>query len=288
MSPPSRRWLLSVALVLLVVLAGCSGGADSASTMSADGGAQTEVSKADAASSSGGANAVTFQGQQRQIIRTGSVSLRVEDFDASRRNLTRAVESRGGYVSDSSERVRGDENRTWTTGQLVLRVPKSNFSRTFERVKTEGQVRESNTKSKDVTEKLVDVEARLENLRTQREKLRGLYEEANDTENVLAVQERLSEVQSEIERLEAQQKSLRQQVAYATITVEMRESPPERQTPESQSWYETGLLSAFSESVGGVWTVFRGLAVGTAYAAPYALAFGLPLGGVFAFWRFRS
>ena len=292
MSTSTRRWVLALALAALVVLAGCSGsGGDAAGPMSGGGAPQTAKADLSADSKATGSNGErAFQSQslvlqQRTLIRTGRVDLRVDDFEASRRNLTRKARALGGFVSDSSVQVRGTENRSWQIGTVVFRVPKENFSAFLSRAKAEGRVEQSNTKSEDVTEKLVDLEARLKNLRAQRERLRALYQDANDTSTVLEVQQRLSEVQSEIERLEARRKSLRQRVAYSTVTVNLRESSPDAPYAEHRSWYETGLLAAFLESVNGVGVVLRGLAVGTAYAAPYVLAFGVPVGGVLAAWR---
>lgn len=291
----TRRLLAVVALALLVAFAGCSGGAggDAAKQEATASGAPAEQESA--ATQQDKSADMEFQGQSAQVrkralIRTGTVALEVEDYDAARNNLTRATRRMGGFVSDSSEEVHTRENRSWTTGKLVLRVPKENFSALVSRAKRSGEVRKASTGSKDVTDKLVDIEARLNNLKAQRDRLRAMYDEANRTENVLKIQERLSEVQSEIERLEAQRKSLRQQVAYSTLTVRLNEPrpDPERPNPDRDEWYDTGLLSAFVSSANGVVVVLRGLAVGIAYAAPYALAFGVPVGGAFAFWRRRQ
>ena len=295
MARETRHWLLPVALALLIALAGCSGGADSAAqeaTVSGDSEYEDSNSETKAAASD-----TEYQGQetdyrmnQRELIRTGTVSVRVDSYDDARRNLTQATRRFGGFVSDSSEQVHTRDNRTWTTGKVVLRVPKENFSALLSRAKQAGEVEQANTNTKDVTGRLVDIEARLKNLKAQRDRLRDLYEEANDTENVLAVQERLSEVQSEIERLEAQRKSLKQQVAYSTITVKLHEERPERNSTDTdeKQWYETGLLSAFTASIHGVEIVLRSLAVAAAYGMPFVLAFGLPLGGGYAVWRRRN
>jgi hypothetical protein len=294
MARDTRRWLLALALASLVVLAGCSGsGGDAA--MDATAGENQDLSSDQQATDSGGSaagansNGDAMQARNRALVRTGTVEVTVDDYDDARRNLSRETERLGGFVSDSGERVNKRGNRTWTTGELVLRVPKENFSALVTRAKRTGEVREASTSTKDVTEQLVDVEARLENLKAQREKLRDLYESANDTENVLEVQERLSEVQSEIERLEAERESLKRKVAYSTLTVRLNERPPERTstTGDTDAWYDTGLLSAFVSSAHGVVVVARGLAVGLAYVLPYALAFGLPVAGVVAFWRRR-
>jgi ABC-type Na+ efflux pump permease subunit len=295
MAREKRQWVVPVALALLLVLAGCSGGGGDAMDATAGGepaGQDVEKQSAstsgpnDEESTDGSAN---FQASDRALIRTGTVEVRVEDYDAARQNLSRETRRLGGFVSDSSERVHSRGNQTWTTGKIVLRVPKDNFSTLVSQAKRTGEVEEASTETQDVTKQLVDIEARLNNLKAQREKLRDLYEEANDTENVLEIQERLSEVQTEIETLEAERKSLKRQVAYSTLTVRLNERPPERDqsTDEGDSWYETGLLAAFVSSAHGVVVVLRGLSVGLAYALPYVLAFGLPVGGVYTLWRRR-
>jgi hypothetical protein len=287
--------VLAATLALLVVAAGCSGSSGGDAQSATAGGDLAEEAGAETEAASNGD--AEFQGQsadyqvdQREVIRTGAVSVRVDSYDDARRNLTQATRELGGYVADSSEQVHSRGNRTWTTGKVVLRVPKENFSALLSQAKGAGVVQKASTNQQDVTDKLVDIDARLSNLRAQRDRLRDLYEQANDTEDVLAVQERLSEVQSEIERLEAQRKSLKQQVAYSTITVELNEPRPEREVPETteENWHETGLLSAFTASVHGVVVVLRSLAVAGAFGLPYVLAFGVPLVGGYAFWRRRN
>ncbi|WP_137286765.1 DUF4349 domain-containing protein [Halorussus salinisoli] len=290
MARDTRRLLLAVGLAALLVLAGCSGsGGDAAERATA--GSDAGLSNDEAAKETGASDEsnAEFQASQRELIRTGTVSVEIDDYDDARRNLARETRRLGGFVSDSSEQVHARGNQSWTTGKVVLRVPKENFTALVSEAKRTGEVREASTSTEDVTEKLVDVEARLENLKAQREKLRDLYEEANDTENVLEVQERLSEVQSEIEQLEAQRQSLERKVAYSTLTVRLHERPPESENPDDDhdAWYDTGLVSAFVSSAHGVAVVARGLAVGLAYAMPYFLAFGVPIGGVVALWRRR-
>lgn len=197
----ARRKVLVLSLVVLVALAGCAGmgGNDAAKDASgnrngdAGGPSQSDGTAAD------GDQRSALVVQQRALIRTGNVTIAVENFDRTNTNLSRLARQRDEFVSDSTQRVHRDGNETWTTGRVVFRIPKENFSAFFEDAKRAGEVQESNTGTKDVTDQLVDVEARLTNLRSQREKLRNLYQNASDTEDVLAVQKRLSNVQFEIE-----------------------------------------------------------------------------------------
>lgn len=301
----TRRTLATVGVALLLVLAGCSGGApgDGGSGDSIeDGGGGAELAGGDGgdgpdgasgasgdADRSGDAGSQAFQAD-RAVIRTGEITLQVESYDAARSRLASAARARGGFVSDSTQRLNRRDNRSWTTGAVTFRVPADSFGDFIQRVKAAGVVLESTTSSRDVSDQLVDLEARLENLRARRDRLRALYDDADTTEDVLAVGDRLSAVQEEIERIEARKAALEQQVALSTVTVTLREPEPDRDagpTPED-AWYDTGVVAAFLDSVDGVVTAVRAVAVGLAYAVPYLLAFGLPVAGAALLLRRRG
>ncbi|AKU07661.1 MULTISPECIES: DUF4349 domain-containing protein [Haloferax] len=262
----NRLKLLSVAL--LVLLAGCTGGA-------ADGGAGGSESVSLAADTGGSAEAEQAGGddlpqvQRRAVIKNGQIELTVDEFNESRDAVESTAESYGGYVSDSNEYVNRRSGGTYRSGQLVVRVPSEDFSAFMADMKDLGEVERVETNSQDVTDQLVDIEARLSNLRAQRDRLRELYESANTTEDVLAVEERLTDVQTEIERLEAQKQSLEDRVALSTVRVSLSERPP-----GPAQWYDTPVLQAFSESVNGAFVALRALVVAVAYAVPYLVVFG--------------
>ena len=293
-------------MALLLLLAGCSGGANTAAGGSGggDGGnaaVEPEATAAAGGSGGGGGDATNLAAdgtagaagatsagtggtnaqvavRSRIMIRTGTVRLEVENYETARRNLTRAAERRGGYVSDSTERNERYGNETRTTGRVVLRVPKGNFSGLVDAAKAEGEVLEATTGTTDVTDRVVDLRARLKNLRAERDRLRTLYQRANDTETVLKVGERLSNVQGEIERTEAKLRSLEARVAYSTLTVELREPHPDPSVYRThERWYDTSLVTAFLDSVDGVGVALRAAAVGFAYALPYLAVFGVPV-----------
>lgn len=309
----TRKSVAIVALAVLVVLAGCGalggnnagasggdGGGDSALAGGGKGGADVARSQSggdgsDGGGSQGGADAETgvdaLSGgagpDGRAIIRTGTVGLQVEQFDPARADVVSTAQDHGGYVAGSDQTVHSRGNRTWTTGHVVLRIPSENFSAVFDDAKSLGEVQRASSDTRDVTDQLVDLRARLSNLRAQRERLRGLYNSTNDTSEILEVAERLSAVQSDIERLEAKQRSLRQRVAYSTITVELAEPRPEPEMRETQAFHETGLIQALLASMNGVVVTFRTLAVGLAYALPYVVVFGAPLAAVGVYLRRR-
>jgi len=256
------------------------GGGDGAATSApAATEARAEDAEAGAAGEAGGGGQAV---QNRELIRTARVTVAVDDFEAANERLTEYARSTGGFVGDSSRRVNGEG------GRVTLRIPTGNYSEALAFVNETGTVRASEQSTRDVTDQVVDLEARLENLRSEREQLRTLYQRANTTEDVLAVQQELSRVQTEIERTEAQLQQLERQVAFTTITVEIREPRPERLGDDSQ-WYDTGVGAAFLESIDGVVVFLRASAVFAAYALPYLVVIGVPLGGgLVAVRRYRS
>jgi hypothetical protein len=282
-------------LALLVLVAGCSGagiggGQDlGASTdgaemrASSDGGGDGSARSVETDGQSGESNPIA-QVRNRQLIYTATVELEVEDYDRARSDLTAAARQRGGFVSNANERRHTAAGGNFTTGTVTYRVPADEFDAFLATVNETGTVVAAQQNTEDVTEQVVDLNARLRTLRAQRDRLRELYQQANDTEEVLAVEERLSEVQTQIERAEARKMSLERQVALSTVTVEIREPRPG--APPEGAWYDTPLVEAFLASVNGVVVTVRALAVAGAYAAPYLLAFGLPpvAGAAFA-WR---
>lgn len=94
---------------------------------------------------------------------------------------------------------------------------------------------------------------------------------------MLAVGEQLSSVQEQIERLDARRQALEDRVNYVTLTVTLEK--PTSTDDEPRAWYETGVLDAFLNSIDGVVVAARALLVGTAYALPYLIVFGLRCSG---------
>lgn len=225
----------------------------------------------------------------RQLIHTGTIGILVDDVPATSTEVREWTADQGGFVSSSTQEVHEAHNETWTTETLVIRVPSETFDTSMQTVETLGEVQTFETETEDVTDQLVDLDARLENLRMERDRLRTLFEEANETRDVLAVQDELASVQEEIERLEAQRQQLEDQVAFSTITVHLTEEEPEAEpTPEEPEWYETSVAGAFFDSVDGLIVAARALVVGVAFAVPYLLVLAAGTVLVGGLYRYRS
>lgn len=297
-------------VVLLIAFAGCAGPAggildgdepEPSGAAGGDGG-DSAFSGADddVDDASGGDRQMTTEDEvgtvdqrapltDRALIHTGEIDLLVEDVPETSAEIREITVDQGGFVSASNQEVHEAHNETWRTETIVIRVPSDTFDATMSDLEAFGEVEGLETKTEDVTDELVDLEARLKNLRAERDRLRELYEDANETEDVLAVQRELSGVQEDIERLSARQQALEEDVAFSTITIHLAEEKPEPEPhPEDPEWYETSVIAAFLESVSGVAVTLRAIVVGIAFVAPYALVFGTPVVGAIAVYWYKA
>ena len=154
-------------------------------------------------------------GDRIDVVRNGSFSLEVADVEASLTKLTGVVKSQGGYVSGSYRYT--DASTPYLT--VTFRVPAASFDAAVLALRAEGTVLSEQISTYEVTMQLVDLEARLRNLRASEAALLELMTRATTVSDVLAVQTQLTSVRSDIESYDAQRASLADQVAMTTVSV---------------------------------------------------------------------
>ncbi len=154
----------------------------------------------------------------RKLIVEAWTSLEVTNIDAAVRQVeTLAVQS-GGWV-ESSE-VYGEAG--YRSATVRIRVPAERLDGGLESLRALGRVVDEGVSSTDVTERLIDNEARLKAWYAQEERLVTLLENAPTVEDIIQIEQRIAEVRSDIEHVEATQRDLTGRVATSLITVNLR------------------------------------------------------------------
>jgi hypothetical protein len=98
--------------------------------------------------------------EERMIVRTGDMSLVVEDVIEARDEITQLAVSFNGYVVSS--RISGEEQDR--TGWISIRVPDDKFDQALAELRDLAvRVTSDSTDSRDVTEEYVDLQSRLRN-----------------------------------------------------------------------------------------------------------------------------
>jgi type IV secretory pathway TrbD component len=126
---------------------------------------------------------------------------------------------------------------------------------------------------KDVTAQYIDLKARLENAIGQRTVLRNLMAEATTIQETITVQNRLSQVELEVEQIQGQLTFIDDQVAEATVRVEMHEHDA-AQLQQTDAVENPSLGSAWDRSIQGFLNVVSAVVIGLGYLLPLA-ALGL-------------
>jgi hypothetical protein len=164
------------------------------------------------AGASGGS--ATAQSDQRQIVKTGEVTIEVTSVPTSVGKVRALAVSLGGYVGDSQSGT-GTQAAT-----LTLRIPADRFDDALAELhKLPGEVVSEATREEDVTSAIVDLNARLTNLEASEVQYRSLLSRAVKVEDILAIQDHLDSVRGQIEELKAQLKQVSQLAALSTLTV---------------------------------------------------------------------
>jgi hypothetical protein len=164
---------------------------------------------------------------ERRIIKTGEVTIEVESVAEALGRVRALATELGGYVGGSQA------GTLEQAASLTLRIPADRFDDALARLhELGGEVVGESSREEDVTGQIVDLGARIENLRASEASYRTLLEGATRIEDVLSVQERLDAVRGEIEQLTAQLEQLEGQADLATLTVTLtpQPAPVERQT----------------------------------------------------------
>ncbi|GAB4151844.1 MAG: DUF4349 domain-containing protein [Candidatus Promineifilaceae bacterium] len=155
---------------------------------------------------------------QPLIIRTGNLSIVVEDTDATVAAITSLVNSMEGWVVSSNLYKYGEARR----GEMSVRVPVAQFDAAMEQIKALAlEVNSESSSGQDVTEEYVDLTARLSNQEATAARVRGFLDEATDVEDALAVNQELSRLESEIEQIKGRMNYLSQSASFSTIQVDI-------------------------------------------------------------------
>jgi hypothetical protein len=195
----------------------------------------------------------------RSIIKTGEIAVEVDSVAEATTEVRALAVRLDGYISSSFQ---GDFDESAT---LTMRIPADRFDEALTALHELGDVKAEATREEDVTAVVVDIEARLTNLRAAEVEYRELLDRAERIEDILAIQNQLFQVRGEIEAMEAQLEYFTDQTEMATLTVSVIPGAVEQATTDFDPGAIVQQAVAQLVSVGqwlvaaGIWFVIVGL-----------------------------
>jgi hypothetical protein len=191
--------------------------------------------------------------QQQLIVYSGSLDLEVADVDVAVSQAEALIKNLGGHLAGS----RASDTGNGKSASVTYRIPAERWTDALDGLKDLAtRVIDEQTSSEDVTAQVVDLEARLTNLRSTESALQGIMTRATTITDVLKVQSELTQVRGNIESLTAQRDLLTNRAALATLEVGFNTPPIAEVTAASGSWdlgrEIDGALAALVRLVQGV------------------------------------
>jgi hypothetical protein len=204
----------------------------------------------------------------RLVARKATIELESPDIRGTCAKAAHlASEALGEFVEQSE--VTGDGPRM--RGSLTLRISAQRLSTVLASLRELGVVKSESSGGEDVTDQVVDLEARLRNEQKIEQELLKLVETRADAplKEVLELRQSLASVRESIERLTGQRDRLSRLVSLASILVIIRSPDQPAAEPKAD------ILSYFTDSVAKSWR--RGL---ESLASSAAALVGIAVGGL--------
>lgn len=205
----------------------------------------------------------------RKIILNTGLEIETKDFPDSCAAIRGLVAQNGGYLSSS-------ETFTSYNGQqasFTAMIPAEKHGAFLSALEGSATITRRSDSSQDITADYIDVEARLNALRTQEKRLTELMAQAQNLTDLIAIQDKLTDVQYEIERYTSTQRSYDQLVAYSTVSITVCEVR-EITSPQPVSfWDKAG--RAFTDSWNATFQFAQNVGIGIIFSLPALLFIGI-------------
>ncbi len=282
----THRWLAGVAAVAAIALTGCSGGdaeqttplSDAAPAVAPGAGQELADQSGGAAAREGGAPGADAQAKapnlsvdQRSIVYTGSITLRVDDVDRQAARATAIVAGAGGFVG-SDKRNRGGTDDSGE-GTLELRVPADKFQSILDQLAGLGDPEQRSVNTQDVTEETLDLAARIKTQQARVDSGRRLLAEAKTLKDLVMLESELATREADLASLLAKQNRLTDLTTLSTITVVLLDpAAPGTTGPGDDPGFLGGLAAGWNALVASLKVLLTVLGA----VLPWLIALGLP------------
>jgi hypothetical protein len=153
-----------------------------------------------------------------RIIRTGTIELEVTDVPTALVTARDGIRAMGGYVGASQ--TQNVDDRPMAT--ITYRIPAARWEDALDLLRRlnglTSKVVTEQTQAVEVTGQVVDLQARIKNLRASEAALQQIATGTTKISDVLEVQQQLTNVRGQIEQLSAALADLQDRAGFATLT----------------------------------------------------------------------
>ncbi len=154
-----------------------------------------------------------------KIIRSGNMSLEVQDLEATVKEIEEIIAAEKGSVLN----LNVFDVYSGRRAEISLRVPAEGYSSLHGQILPLGKVTQDQVYTEDVTEEYIDLAARLEVLESSKDAYTDLMTKAKNVEEVITVKRELDRVVMEIESVKGRLRYLNTRVDYSYFYINLFE-----------------------------------------------------------------
>jgi uncharacterized protein DUF4349 len=269
--------LIAGVLLTGVLLAGCGSDDSGADTTDSTAMSQADTAEAPQAAAGGApaakdttAEAPDLRVDTRSIIYTGSITVRVENVTTAAAQATGIASAAGGFIG-------ADERHSGTgadTANLTLRVPADKFGSVVDQLAKLGTEEVRGLNTEDVTEEVVDLDARISVQKARLESGKKLLSQAKSLDDLVMLEREVASRESDLAALEAKKRRLGDLTALSTITVVLLD--PDATRAEDPDDAAPGFLAGLSGGWKALVASLSVLMTLLGVLLPWLLVLGLP------------
>jgi hypothetical protein len=182
----------------------------------------------------------------RAVIRKATLELATPDVRGTFLKCQLVLnEALGEYIENSS--LTGEDKQAY--GTVTLRITANRLSEALNQLRPLGQVVSESAGGQDVTQQVVDLDARLRNEQRIETELLALLSSRKDAplKDVLELHDQLARVRGSIEQLTAQRQNIGKFISLATVLMIIRDESQRSGAPA------TGLGGYFAREIADSW-----------------------------------
>lgn len=294
-----RYFLVSVVMLLVLLISGCSSSSKSASHAdSATAKSTAQYGAADgtqsSATSSAAPDATTVKNADTQnssnsskIVKTATIQMETLKFDATTTSIQNKCTELGGYIESSN--ISGtslDElsKTQYRTASLKLRIPKDKYSIFMNSFGNLGNVTNKQETGENITEQYFDTDAHVSSLKVQESRLLELLKKSGDLTSILNIEKELQNVRYQIETLTTSLKKMDNMVDYTTFNMNITEVQKVTEKSIDPATLSGKIAKSFNNSIKFLITIAKSFIILIAYILPFAVLISL----LFLIWFFSK
>ncbi|WP_180541063.1 DUF4349 domain-containing protein [Nevskia soli] len=164
---------------------------------------------------------VKIQKRAPMLVHGAGLTIVCKDFGRARAAMDNIVAEHHGYVAQMQVNAPAGESRSLTA---TVNTPAADLDHTVEELKALGRVQSEARTATEVTDEVVDVDARLANARNAEQRLNELLRQrTGSVSDVLAVENQIDDTRGTIEKLVAEKEALSDRLAFSAIVLQLNE-----------------------------------------------------------------